>query len=375
MWPVSAQYREALGWSHDLSVSAALTLAGAELATVVPDAWSITRTLRGSQVESELGMMVTDPDGSMSATPGAALRPYGQRASLTATVSSGGWSESLPLGVWRLNSCAPRGGVWRLYSNGRWARPASAVDVSAGDLLDLIAEYDWLGLSVPPSGAATESELRRVLDGAMPVRMDTTGTTVPSVPWDGTRIDAVLRLAEDAGGVAVVDRTGVLAVIDAAGTGDVVEIAAADEPGYKLGLIEWDPKATREGIANGVAATGTASDGSTIYGRALESDGVAAWSAAGFGRVTYGYHSPLLTSQSQVDDAARTRLASLQASRAQVVQVVTMPDPSVDVLDTARLTLPGAEATVDGLIVGVRLDSDGPMTLSVSIPWGVSIGG
>lgn len=375
MWATSDQYRDALAWSHRTGVAGAITLDGNELAMVVPDEWRITRTLRGSQIESELTMQVTDPDGSMTATPGSALRPWGQRVALTATVSSGGWAESIPLGVWRLNSCKPSGGVWRLYPSGKWARPPSAVDVSAGDLLDLVADYDWLGLSVPPSGATSYSELSRVVDGALPVRLGTDSVDVPQVPWEGSRIDAVTALASAMGAVAVVDRTGILTTVDAGGTGDVVEIAAADEPGHKLGLIEWDPSATRDGIANGVAATGTDPEGVTLYGRALEQGGPAAWSAGGFGRVTYGYHSPLLTTQSQVNAAAATRLASLKAQRAQMVTVTTMPDPSVDVLDTARLTMPGAYRSVDGLIVGISLGSSGPMVLTVSIPWEVRLDG
>lgn len=375
MWPVSDQYREALGWSHAQTVAAAITLDGVELATVTPDSWSLTRTLRGSQIEAELAMQVTDPDGSMTSTPGAALRPYGQRVALMCTVSAGGWAESIPLGVWRFSSCAPSGGVWRLYPNGRWARPASAVDTSAGDLLDLIAEYDWLGLSVPPAGADSATELVRVVDGTLPVRVDTTPVDVAQVPWEGSRIDAVTALATGMDAVVVVDRTGILTTVPATGTGDVLEVTTANELGAGLGLVDWDPTATRDGIANGVAATGTDSNGSTIYGRALESEGVAAWSAGGFGRVTHGYSSSLLTTQSQVDAAARTRLASLQAQRAQVVTVTTLPDPSVDVLDTLRLRLPGAERTVDGLITGIRLDDSGPMVLTVSIPWGVRLDG
>ena len=190
-------------------------------------------------------------------------------------------------------------------------------------------------------------------------------------------MDALLSVVADMDAVAVVDRTGVLTTVPRAGTGSVVTITPADaqQPlAWGLGIIDWSAPSSRDGVYNGVAMTGTAEDGTAIYGRALEAGGPAAWSAAGYGRSVYKAHSPLLTTQSQVDAAAATRLDSLRRDRAQTLTITTIPDPAVDVLDTARVLLPGNDRTVEGLITDVSLSSDGPMVLTVSVPWGVRIG-
>lgn len=378
MWGVSAQWGEALAGSHRLTVRGSVTLGGRLLAEIEPESWSWRRSLRGSQVVDEMSLSVVDPDGSLySPDPAAPLRANGQRVELQAVLTVGGWSESVPMGVWRVEESSAEGGPWRLYRNGRWARPAQRVDVTGADLLALIAEYDWLGLSVPPWGATSESELRRIVDGALPVTIGTTGRPVAAVPWEGSRMDALLSVVADMDAVAVVSRTGVLTTVPRAGGGDVVTItpANAQQPlAWGLGLVDWSAPSSRDGVYNGVAMTGTAEDGTTIYGRALESSGPAAWSAAGFGRSVYSAHSPLLTTQSQVDASAATRLDSLRRDRAQTLTITTIPDPAVDVLDTARVLLPGSDRTVEGLITDVSLSSDGPMVLTVSVPWGVRIG-
>ena len=378
MWGVSAQWREALAGSHRIDVRGVATLAGAMLAEVTPESWTWRRSLRGSQVQDDLTLSAVDADGSLySPDPAAPLRANGQRVELQAVLTVGGWSESVPMGVWRIAESSAEGGPWRLYRNGTWARPAQRVDVTGADLLALIAEYDWLGMSVPPGSATSETELRRIVDGAMPIALGTAPRSVAAVPWEGSRMDALLSVAADMDAVAVVDRTGVLTTVPRAGTGSVVSITPADEQqplAWGLGIIDWSAPSSRDGVYNGVAMTGTAADGSTLYGRALESSGPAAWSASGYGRSVYKAHSPLLTTQPQVDAAAITRLDSLRRDRAQLLTITTIPDPSVDVLDTARVSLPGASRTVDALITDVAMSSDGPMTLTASVPWEVRIG-
>lgn len=378
MWGVSAQWGEALAGSHRLTVRGSATLGGRLLAEIEPESWSWRRSLRGSQITDELSLSVVDPDGSLySPDPAAPLRANGQRVELQAVLTVGRWSESVPMGVWRIEESSAEGGPWRLYRNGHWARPAQRVDVTGADLLALIAEYDWLGLSTPPWSATSESELRRIVDGTMPIMLGTAPRSVAAVPWEGSRMDALLSVVADMDAVAAVDRTGVLTTVPRAGTGAAVTITPADaqQPlAWGLGIIDWSAPSSRDGVYNGVAMTGTAEDGTTIYGRALEAGGPAAWSAAGYGRSVYKAHSPLLTTQAQVDAAAATRLDSLRRDRAQTLTITTIPDPAVDVLDTARVLLPGSDRTVEGLITDVALSSDGPMVLTVSVPWGVRIG-
>lgn len=381
MWAVSSQWGEALASSHTLTAEAAITLEGAALVdTLLPDSWQVSKSLRGDQTESRLDMVVTDPDGSMlSDDPSSPLQAYGQMVAMQVTARSGDWAETIPMGRWRIKESTPTGGRWALYPNGRWRRGAQTVSVSCTDLIGDLAAFDFLGKSAPPAGATTLTELQRLVDGAMPVALDLPSRLVASAPWSGSRIDAILQVVADTGGVADIDRTGVLRPIPQTGTGQTVTVQPADVTGYvdgtATGLISWSPKASRDGIANGVVLTGQRPDGVTLYGRALESEGPTAWSAARFGRVTHTEHSALLITQAAVDAAAKSRLAALSRARAQTLEVQLMPNPAIDVLDTCRIMLPDADRALSGLITSVTIGSHGPMTLQVSIPHGQAIYG
>lgn len=373
MWTVSQQWGEALAFTHDLAVTGAVTLQGEELATFEPATWRWQRSLSGSQITDQMTFTCVDPDGDLfSPDVDAPLRSLGQRVSFMGAVSSGTWEESIPLGVWRIETATPTSGKWRMYRNGAWARPPQTIDVDAVDLLELIAEYDWLGVSSPPAGATSLTEIKRVVDGALPVRLGTTSKTVAAVPWEGSRIDALLSLATEMDAVVSVDRTGVLTTTPQTGTGATITVSPTSDPdgiAFGLGLIDWKAPSSRDDVYNGVVMTGTDPAGDTLYGRALESDGPLAWSASGYGRKLYNKHSPLLTTQGQVNQAAATLLKTLQRRRAQVVTITTIPNFAVDILDTAHILVPGADSYVDGLVTSLDLSSDGPMTVEVSIPW------
>ena len=378
MWTASPEMGIALTRSHAMSARAAVTLGGDLLADIEPDSWEITTSLRDGQIESELSMVITDPTGDMlTEQPESPLQAYGQRVALTVTVESGDWSEAVPMGQWRISTSDPSGGPWRLYPSGRWVRPAERITTRANDLLDLLAEYDFLSLSTPPAGATTAAELARLVDGTLPIQMDVASQTVPSTPWEQSRIDAVLQLMRDADAVAWVDRAGTLRPLPAAGSGAGVTIQPADQTGYvaetAAGLVSWRPTASREGVYNGVGMTGQRADGATIYGQAIEASGPTAWSAARFGRVTYRAHSPLLTTQARVDAGAATRLRSLTRARSQTLEVQILPDPRIDPLDTVRIVVPDTGRVIEGLIVGTRIGSHGPMALEVSVPFGAAI--
>lgn len=127
MWEVSNSWREALAGSREMTARAVITRDGDELTAdggIEPTSWRIVSSLSGAQVQSKLDLVITDPDGDMlTEDPLSPLQVYGQRVSLDVTVAVGEWSESLPMGIWRLNSSQPSGGPWRYYA-GTWVRPA-----------------------------------------------------------------------------------------------------------------------------------------------------------------------------------------------------------------------------------------------------------
>ena len=378
MWDVEdpARYAAMLATPHEIRPTLVSTLGGDLIDEIVPTSWQITTALRDKQTESKLELVCLDPDGILlTDDPGSALPAAGQQISLQVTVEASGWLETMPMGRWRIQESTPSGGRWRLYPNGTWRRGGSAVTTSCEDLLSLIADHDFVGKSAPPTDATTITEVARLLEAGLPVDLGTlVSGPVARTPWEGTRLDAVVALIADIGGITHIDRSGVLTGIPVAGTGHIHDIRAAEVTGYvegvATGLIDWTPRATRDGVINAIALTGQRADGATLYAEAYEDTGPLAYDAAGYGRVVLREHNAQLTTQAAVDAAAPKRLAELAATRTQTLDVTIMPNPAIDILDTARILLPGAERTIEGLIVGHTIGSHGPMQLQVSVPYG-----
>lgn len=388
MWAVPEGWREALAGSHHTTITATVILSGRSLATLTDDqealdrtsgtaridAWSITSELRESQIESRLTLRVADQGSRLlTLSPDSPLQCYGQRLHVRATVHAANASLTIPMGVWRIDEATPEGGRWRLYPGGQWVRPDTLVSVSAGDLIDLLADYDFTGPSAVPSGSTRWGELRRLVDGTLPVSISAGNRELAPSRWEGSRLDAILSLLRDAGRVAWVDRAGVLRDLPATGGTDTLYLSAADPdtgliPTGSLGLVEFSPSASRMGAYNGVRATGSGESGAEVSGADWITDGPMAWDSSGFGRVTYGYHSPLLRHSSQCLEAARTRLANIRAQRAIDISVTTMPDPALDPLDRVAITLPDTRQVLSGPVTSISMGSMEPMKLTVTVP-------
>lgn len=388
MWSVPDGWRSALAGSHRVTVTATVTLSGRRLATLsddqavlerVPgaariDHWSVAASVREAQVESRLTLSVADQGSRLlTLNPESPLQCYGQRLHVQATVHSANTALTIPLGVWRIDKATPEGGWWRLYPGGQWVRPDTEVSVEGGDLIDLLADYDFLGPSAIPPGSTRWGELRRLVDGTLPVSLSAADRQISPSRWEGSRLDAILSLLRDAGRVAWVDRAGVLRDLPAAGGTDTLHLAAADPdtglvPAGGLGLVEFTPEASRDRMYNGVRATGSGESGAEVSGADWITDGPMAWDASGFGRVTYGYHSSLLRHSAQCLEAARTRLANIRAQRSIDVMVMAMPDLAIDPLDRVAVTIPDTGQVLSGPITELSVSAGEPMKLKIAVP-------
>lgn len=380
MWDAPVGWLDVLSHSHEVSAQATITLDGRQLARVTPDSWALSRELRGGQVVQELTLAVPDETAELlTDDPASPLQAYGQRVDFRVRITSAGTSVLVPMGVFRIETAQPVGGEWSLYPNGKWRRPSTLVNVTASDLLSLVADHDFITASMPPAGATTHTEIRRLVDGDMPVLLPMSARPVVSALWEGSRIDALLDVMGTLSAVACVNRRGQLEAVPETGTGHTLSVRAADPDGYTpaaaTGLVDWRPEATRDGLYNGVIATGSNDDGGTVGAFAYETDGIMAWRSAGFGRVTYKHTSPLITSQARAQLEARTRLQSLMAGRGRTLTITTLPNPALDVLDTVEVTVPDTGRTIPALVTSIRLADNGPMTLTASVPWEVPIYG
>ena len=377
MWTTPPGWREALSGDIGMGASAAVWLGGAvtvdELEIL---AGSVTSELSGDQVQTSVSLTAGDPEGDLfTGWSGDRLGTLGHRIRLASIVSAGDWLVTVPVGTLRVNTVdIASSSPWRLYmpdhpeatpeTHGRWVRGAQVLSVSCGDLLDQVADEDFLAPTSPPSGSTIGSEIQRLAAGIVSVGdsvLALDGSVPSSITYDDQdRLGSLVALFRAAGQVLALDRDAVLQAIPSTGSGSVWDVPMD-------ALIRALPSADRSELRNGWVVASESEEREPLRGQALEEEGPLIWGGP-FGRVPAFAHSPILTSNSQCNSAARTNRDAAQASRRMVLDIECGTDPAVDVLDTARIALPlGA---VDGLILRINRPLFGrTMTVSVSVDW------
>ena len=381
-------WREALSGLISVDTQCAVWL-GSEVTVsdLVIQSGSVTQELAGDQVQTTVALEVADPTGELfTGWSGSPLDVLGHRARITTTVSAGGWSETLPVGTMRINSIQPQNRApWRLYAKtGQWVRGGQTLSLSCGDLLDQVADEEFLAPSPPQSWTTVGVEVQRLTAGIVPVgsSVSTLTAAVPaSMSYDDTdRLGTVVDLMRAADCVPMVDRNGVLQAISASGSGSewLVPMDA---------VISATPSADRSDLHNGWVVTSETESGEPLRGQSLDAGGptwrvarpcgsfarvpadagVLRWGGP-FGRVPRRSHLPVLTTNAACAAAARTMQDKDAVSRRRTLTVVCGTDPAVDVLDTAVIELP--TGPVSGLITRIsRPLHQRWMTLDMSVDW------
>lgn len=372
MWAYPTGWREALTGDISLTVAAAVTYGGSVTVDGLPiNGGTVTSELAGGQVQTSVDVEVADNEGTLwTGLEDSPLDVIGHRLHLTSTVHSYGWSATIPEGVFRVNRVEPSARApWRLYAkSGQWVRGSQVLRVSCGDLLDQVADEDFLTPVSPAASAVTGSEIRRIMSGVVPVGASASALSrsVPSsVVYDnGDRLGALVDLMRVEGRVPVMDRAGVLQAVDAGGSGQTWPVPMD-------ALVEAVPTADRGDLKNGYVLTSESADREPLRGQALE-NGRLRWGGP-FGRVPAFHHAPIITGNAALNRAAATMLASHIAARRTPLTVMAGIDPAVDVLDVAVIDLPSGP--VSGLITRIQRPLLGrTMTVTVSMDWGVLYG-
>ena len=241
----------------------------------------------------------------------AMLAPNGQELALWRTVTVGGLTNLIPLGVFRITRAGDgfehlRDGVILDWS----------VELTLEDRFEQIIADDFLAVESPRAGNSVWGEIQRL--SPIPVQQSLTDAAVPPATVYESRMDAIRVLMEIVGGTPHLTREGVLTARPRDGWLTVTQ------PAFDLpGVIEWSDERTID-FFNQVQVSNPNTASIVAYARLDEPWNPRSVQNAG-GR-TYKHSSPIYTTQAAAQAAAWTILQRVSAQRANVVDVVCGPE-------------------------------------------------
>lgn len=375
MLEVSASFLATLTGSHRVMAAADVWYDGELVAADLPVSGGTVVWEEGAEVESSIqGLTISDPTGALLPTdPTDPLAPWGQEVVLRRGVAIPGQADELvPLGWFQITSTSSRA-RWRLVAQGgaapAWRSGGAELNVAAADRLVVLQRADLLAPTQPAAGATVLGEIERLVAPLLPLKEFPGSVTDRSVPtnivYEQSRLKAVRDLAAAVGCAVYADRDGDVALRLVADQPTSWTIPAG--PGGLLAEADYDLSADQ--VYNAVVASGEAStDKAPVRAVAIQHSGPTRWDGP-FGRRPYFFSSPLLTTKAQAEAAATSRLRTLRAQADQVMRVVCVPNPALEVGDTVTLGTP--MGSISGRVVRIELPllaSGGPMQLAVQVP-------
>lgn len=216
------------------------------------------------------------------------------------------------------------------YAIQDWDQRAGEVEVEAVGLLQLLADSGLVTSTSPPAGATFTSELIRLVDGLLPVDVDTAlvDRAVPAnMAWQDDRLQAVNTLLAAWPARMYVDESGILSVTTPYSSTDPAELTLTQLGGTVIGDSR---SGSRDGLPSLIIARGEnagAADRPPVVGYAGDYNSLSPTFIPRYGIKTEVLSSPLLTTEAQCIKAAQSRLAKSQQSR--VIPVSTIPDARI----------------------------------------------
>ncbi len=268
------------------------------------------------------------------------LAPYGQQVRVSVGVQlAQGEIEWIPRGWFLIEEASVEG---------------DSVSVTCSGLLSLIEEARFVSPFQPTGTFA--STLRKLVEPALTVTISSslTDRAVPaSMVWDEDRIGALYELLDAWPADATVTNEGYLEVTPAVDPTTVVLSLTDGENGT---LVDRSASVSRDGAATVVVARGEATDGGVVQGVAYDQSGGPLTYAGDFNPlpVPFFYSSPLLTTTSQANAAAKTVLARRQRASKQDLEIDAVPYFALEAgdlisVESERLGIAEQDAIVETL--------------------------
>lgn len=263
----------------------------------------------------------------------ADLVPYGTELAVSRGVVFGnGAIERAPLGIYRITSVEQD------------AAPAGPLRVTASDRMAGLVEAKLLApvqyLASQTYGDVIADLVQAVYPAAVIEWDDTTDadTLGRAAVVEDDRFAFIKDLVTAVGKVAYFDYRGVLVIRDPPDPGAPVWDVGAGANGV---LVTAGRSLTRDGMYNGVVATGEAIDATAPpTGTATDDDPASVtWWEGPFGKVPTAFSSPILKTDAQAAKAAAAILAR-SLGRPYSVDFSAVPNPALEPLDAVRVIYP-----------------------------------
>lgn len=340
----AANYADVVAYSHRIRVDLDSWLADELIAESIPLAGGQLTEAGDQAIPERLTFTVPSLDSAgrswLPVDELSALSQHGQRIYVTHNVVRGD-NTALVVGL-----------GW--YAIQDWDEGSAGVEVEATGLLQLVADSGLITSTTPPAGATFVSELTRLIDGLLPVDIDTTlvDRAVPgSMAWQDDRLQAVQQLLAAWPARMYVDEQGVLVVAPVYTDSDAAEVTLTQLGGTVIGQAR---SGSRDGLPSLIIARGeNAGDDNRapVVGYAGDYNSNSPTFIPRYGIKTEVLSSPLLTTEAQCIKAAQTRLANSQQSR--VIPVTTIPDARIR--PGVRVDLQYQHRTPRGVVVNDEL--------------------
>lgn len=287
------------------------------------------------------------------------LAPAGQELLVEYIVRGGGQEWAIPCGV------LPIADVPDMVEKHRRAAAADlvlgyTVELALRDRFDVIRAAEFLQPEAPIAGNTTWGEIRRL--SPFPIEPTLGDAALPAaLTYGNSRLDAITTLMRNLGGVPHLTRQGTLTARAAdPWLTETVPVFALD------GVIDMSNSMSNR-LYNAVSVSATVGD-STILAVAQITDPThPLWVGGPFGTRTYRYSSPLIDTQPKADAAAATILSRVSTQHAKTVDVLTLPNPLLELGDYGTATDHETGRTVHGEIVSMRMGGDPRAAMSVGL--------
>lgn len=339
MRPVSARLLEAIRGSHGSTARArvvepgltGLNPDGVEIPVITGDvAMDAKAEVRSTLDLSTKGVDVSG-NGMWPSYASDLLAPYGNEIFVERGTIFGGITDWVPLGY------------FRIYTPEQEDPPDGPIRVAGRDRMSAVIDGKLLNPVQFTASRTRESVVEQLVSQVLPgveIEWDSGGTVTlgRTLVAEQDRYEFLNNLVTSAGKIWYFDARGALVIKTPPSTASPVWDVDHGENGV---LVELSRDLTREGIFNGVVATGEGSDMSTPARSVAVNANTRSptyW-YGGFGQVPTFYSSPFLTTKAQAFSAASSLLArSLGAPY--VVEFGSIVNPALEVLDPIRVIYP-----------------------------------
>lgn len=328
------------------------------------DSWQLSSDLGGKVCSSGSGVVIHESVHGESVSPSGThgvLSAFRARVEPVMTIRTGGFSESVSLGTYRVISNPTVMDATAVF-DGEEVVVASSVGV---DFLSLDEDVNRWGFRFPEqssAGASAFGEIRRFT--GMAVEQTVPDVALPSVKvWEakqGGRLDAVLELGRILGGSAVVNSRGAWVIIP-----DVVGAPVATLRLGEFGtVLDVADEIDTDTVYNEVVGSFEDDAGNPFYSIAAVEDGDLSIGGDYKPNTRY-YANDVIKTQAQGDAAVRSVLDLSIGSQQYDVQIQCHVNPLVEVGDVVALE--GAKRPLVGQLRKVSLSDSAYMNVTMRV--------